>query len=296
VRTNNLGFRCEREFVEGKAPGVRRALLFGDSFTAGDGVSNRHRYGDLLEERIDDLEVFNFGLPGSGTDQQYLAYRQFARGLSSDLIIIAVLVENIRRVVSEYRVFSNARGEPVCFAKPYYRLKEGTLILENVPPREAPVPLSTIRGSKRRRVDMGGRFAVVRGVLRRFGLKELAQRLSHYQPVPEYNSRNSMAWRLLSEILKTWITDARVPVLLMPIPLYQHVEGSADPSAYLARFKELAAQSGAVLHDPLRDFCRVSLEERRKFRFETDPHLTPLGHEAIANSLQHAVGSLLGQR
>ena len=42
----------------------------GDSFTAADGVSNRQRYSDLLEARLPGIEVYNFGLPGTGTDQQ----------------------------------------------------------------------------------------------------------------------------------------------------------------------------------------------------------------------------------
>src|SRR3972149_6968280 len=70
IQVNDSGFRCTHNFEKNKKPGVRRILLFGDSFTAGDGVSNDKRYGDILEKEIPDLEVFNFGLPATGTDQQ----------------------------------------------------------------------------------------------------------------------------------------------------------------------------------------------------------------------------------
>ena len=44
-----------------------RVLVFGDSFTAGDGVSNGSRYSDVLETLLPPpTEVHNFGLPGSG--------------------------------------------------------------------------------------------------------------------------------------------------------------------------------------------------------------------------------------
>jgi carbamoyltransferase len=43
VRANAAGFRSDREFVAERTPGRRRALLFGDSYTAGDGVSNGAR-------------------------------------------------------------------------------------------------------------------------------------------------------------------------------------------------------------------------------------------------------------
>ena len=67
VRVNNAGFRCNHDFRASRTPGYRRVLLFGDSLTAGDGVSNEDRFGDLLEDVIERLEVYNFGLPGTGT-------------------------------------------------------------------------------------------------------------------------------------------------------------------------------------------------------------------------------------
>src|SRR3989442_6670299 len=79
VRTNDSGFRCDHNFSAEKPATTRRILLFGDSHTAGDGVSNGQRYGDLLEEQLG-IQVYNFGLPGTGTDQQYLAYQEYAKG------------------------------------------------------------------------------------------------------------------------------------------------------------------------------------------------------------------------
>jgi len=43
VRTNGAGFRADREFLQERKPGVFRALLFGDSQSAGDGTSNSLR-------------------------------------------------------------------------------------------------------------------------------------------------------------------------------------------------------------------------------------------------------------
>ena len=69
VAVNSSGFRCRHEFDKDPVADGRRLLLFGDSFTAGDAVSNKQRYGDLLEDRLPGLQVYNYGLPGSGTDQ-----------------------------------------------------------------------------------------------------------------------------------------------------------------------------------------------------------------------------------
>jgi hypothetical protein len=82
LRTNAQGFRCSHDFDAARSPGMKRVLLFGDSYTAGGGVSNKRRYGDVLEQLVDDLQVYNFGLSGSGTDQQYLIYGGWIAALS----------------------------------------------------------------------------------------------------------------------------------------------------------------------------------------------------------------------
>ena len=62
VRTNSTGFRSEREFTQERVPGTFRALLFGDSQTAGDGMANSLRYSELLEKAVPGLEIYNYAL------------------------------------------------------------------------------------------------------------------------------------------------------------------------------------------------------------------------------------------
>jgi hypothetical protein len=80
---------------------------------------------------------------------------------------------------------------------------------------------------------------------------------------------------------------------VVPIPHYRHVEGNAPAASYQARFSELVELPRLLVHDPLPDLSRYPLEERRAFRFQTDPHLTRTGHEAMANSLAPTVRSLM---
>ena len=62
LTTNEAGLRCKHELTKEMPPGSYRVLLFGDSLTGGDGVSNQFRFGDLLEERFPRLQILNFGL------------------------------------------------------------------------------------------------------------------------------------------------------------------------------------------------------------------------------------------
>jgi carbamoyltransferase len=297
VRANSAGFRSDREFVAARSPGTRRALLFGDSYTAGDGVSNGARYSDIVERSVAGLEVYNYGLPGTGPDQHYLVYRDVADRVEHDLVIIAVLVENVRRVVARYRVFEDAEGKHVAVAKPYFTLDGNeTIALHNVPVPPTPVALDSLPASERQHVDHGGDRALMRKALNLLGptVKALVQGAVGQNPLPAYDSPNDPGWRVLRAVLARWIAESPTPVLLMPLPLYHYVEGIADPSAYQARFSELAQATGAYLHDPLPALAALSPQERRKLRFERDVHPTPFAHERLAQSLTAAVTRLFG--
>jgi lysophospholipase L1-like esterase len=293
IKVNQSGFRCEHEFAPAKRLGTVRALLFGDSFTAGDGVSNAQRYGDQLERKIPGLEVYNFGLPGTGTDQHYLAYQEFAAGIEHDLLILGVTVENIGRVAARFRPYINEHGNTVIYAKPYYLLQDNGLELKNVPVAKEPFTKSDMSGEDANHVDWGLPLANLRKFARSLGLRDLAQKVTRFQPVPDYSRPDNPKWLVMRAILEEWIRKSPVPVLLMPVPLFPFIEGTSDPGPYQARFRELATATGCALHDPLPDLRKYSIGERRAFRFEKDVHLTPAGHAALAASLVPAVEQVI---
>ncbi|MGQ0512048.1 MAG: SGNH/GDSL hydrolase family protein [Betaproteobacteria bacterium] len=294
IRVNQSGFRSDAEFEARKGRRRLRALLFGDSFTAGDGVSNGKRYGDILERELPDLEVYNFGLPGSGTDQQYLLWQEYATRLEHDVVVLGLYVENIRRVVARYRRYIGPDGAEALYAKPYFTLEDGSLRLHQVPVPREPLPADSAGDATRGVVNRGGRFPALRALVGRTGLKPLAQRLTRYQPVPEYGRTGDPAWRLLRAIVLQWARESRVPMLVVPIPMHQHIERTAGAASVRARFAELAGEGACAVHDPLPDLWQRAPEVRRSFRFAQDAHFTPAGHAALAASLAPALRTLLG--
>ena len=80
------------------------------------------RFGDHLEALVPNLEVYNFGPPTEGPDQHYLLFRHCVRDIEHNLIVIAVCVENVRRVVTRYRYFKDEAGCAVLYEKPYSSL------------------------------------------------------------------------------------------------------------------------------------------------------------------------------
>ncbi len=293
VSTNAQGFRCAHDFQATLVPGTRRVLLFGDSFTAGDGVSNAQRYGDVLESSLEHLEVYNFGIPGTGPDQHWLAYQEFAADLERDLLVIAVLVENIRRVAARFRYYKDDRDQRVCYAKPYFTLGPDGLDLHNVPAPRDPIDEGALPQEERDTIDRVGRFPRLNQVLMKTGTVGLAHRIMGHSSYPQYDAPDHPDWRLMARVLEDWIRSHDGPVLLTPLPLYYHIEEIQDPAPYQARFRELADAVGCHFHDPLPDLLRHPLSERKRFRFRTDVHYTPEGHAALAASLSAPVRAIL---
>jgi len=292
VKTNNLGFRANEDFVKEKLnKNTRRVLLFGDSYSAGDGVSNGKRFSNILSSDIDNLEVYNFAMSATGTGQQYLIYQEFAKDIENDLVIIVVLAENIRRVNSAYKIFYNREGNKVTYQKPYYKLTaENELAVFNIPPDKSPY------NPKDLEKDSGnytGKHQKLRSIVNKMGMKDVVQKFTGFQPLPEYNSASNPEWLLMKAILTDWIKTISSKVLLVPLPIYQYTEETSSAKKFQTRFKELAQELDVYLHDPLEDFQKYSMEERRKFRFETDIHPTPFGHQAIAKSIQPTIEKIL---
>jgi len=307
IRTNDAGFRCSHEIQNAPTAGKKRILLFGDSFTAGEGVSNGYRFGDVLESLIPNLEVYNFGLPATGPDQHYLIHREFAHDIAHDLLVIAVFVENIRRVASRYRYFLDDAGQTVLYAKPYFTLDDGHLTLHGVPPPKQPINENELPPDQRQGIAKTARYPRMKKLFSSLsrrpwfrstfidsGLKEKLQRWTGYQPIPEYRNEQGAAWQTMRAVLVEWISKQEKPVLLVPIPMYQYVAELSDPSYYQARLREAAVAGGGRFFDPLPDLVRNSRKVRRAFYFEHDNHLTREGHEAVAKSLAPAIQAALG--
>ena len=295
VKTNNWGFRSDIDFSQAKTePQKKRILVFGDSFTAGDGVSNKFRFTDLLENSREDLEVYNFGISSTGTDQQYLTYEEFGKDVEADLIVIVVLVENIRRVNAHYRYYYDDKKNEVVYQKPYFELLGDELVLRNTPVRKGPLKMADLDTSEQNKVDKGGRFEPLRKIIKNAGIQPLVQKFLHYQPLPEYNSRTNPEWILMKNVLKKWIISLGTKkALLVPLPLYQYVEETSDPQPYEQRFSEISAEFGIDLFNPLANLQEYSKSARRAFRFQTDIHPTQEGHMAIFKSLENKVNGLI---
>lgn len=294
VRANAVGHRCRHEPTPRKPPGVYRVLVFGGGFTAGNGVDDAVRFTELLERQLggpghDQVQVLNFGLPGSGTDQQLLAFRQWGRDIEHDLLVLCPHVETILRNLESHALVPSAEPQPdpetpPLLPKPRFSLEGEDLVL-HAPPTEPPVPTADGPATPP---------SLVRGLLRRFtaevdkkvpGFHAFTRRVRGMGYPEEYADPQQPAWRLQRAILRTFLAEARTPVVLAPIPTFEHVDGVLAADPYLARFGEVAVESGCELVNLLPRFFDEPRSTREQCRFAHDPHPTVLGHSLLAEAL-----------
>ena len=307
LRTNSTGFRSDTPFASERHVDKRRILLFGDSFTAGEGVSNGHRYSDHLEKLIPNLEVYNYGLPATGLDQHFLIYQEYARQVEHDLLVIAVFVENVHRVGSRYRYFTDDQGQRVLYAKPYFTLDGGQLELCGVPPAKRPLDPKDLAGEDRQYIfTLGGKSPRLKSAVQRMrqhphferlvidsGLLDFAMKACRYQPIKDYADPENAAWIVMQALIRKWIQDHPKPVVLMPIPLHHYVYGISSPRAYQTGLRSVTEAAGGAFVDPLPALLARPIAERKTYFFRNDHHLTKAGHEALARAIAPAVANLL---
>lgn len=301
VRANAAGFRSEREFVKERKPGTFRALLFGDSQSAGDGVHNALRYTDLLEKRLPEFELNNYSISGTGPDQQYLVYQEHSV-VEHDLVIIPLYVENIRRVQSRFLKSRDATGEEYIRAKPYYLIENGELVLHHVPVPKTVWTMETLPPEQLQHCYLsqamplspvtqkltGGATAMLKKALPeglRRAVKARLMRSEKFRPVPEFDAADHPGWLLLRRILEDWIRASRTPVLVVPIPHYYFLSSPGDARGYQARFRELADATRCHLYDPLPDLLKLSAEDRSALWSDSSGHPSNRGHEILAELL-----------
>lgn len=315
VHTNGQGFRSDVEFSPEKGDRPR-ILFFGDSMTAGDGCSNSERFPEMIGEMLG-AEVYNYGLSGSGTDQQLLILEDLARGIQADLVVLCVYVENIARIKAAFRpTLDRLTRREVLAPKPYFVLEDGSLRLCNVPvplPRpaaEAPEWSAVHRQASLRQNLPGLGWAYnLADKLRKSGrlagllkpllstdssdftpLRALPYRLSGFDPVPDYQDHDSPGCRLMRAICERFFAAAApCPVLLVPVPMYYHFLHKL-PARFQGFFAGLANDRVHVAD--LASFLRgLPLTKRRRLTFARDAHFSPFGHGRIAELLAAEIRS-----
>ncbi len=98
LRTNDLGFRDDRDTVPAKGEDEYRVIVLGDSFTISGGVPFDKIYSSLLEQRLQrqyaNSDVINLAVGGYNPVQYQAVLEEVGLGLDPDLILVGLFWNN----------------------------------------------------------------------------------------------------------------------------------------------------------------------------------------------------------
>jgi hypothetical protein len=147
----------------------RKILILGDSLSFGEGIDIKDRFDVKMLSSLPGARVINTGTGGYGTDQEYVAFRNWKHLLEPDDTVLIVLNQ------SDY--FDVLRRSYFGRAKPYFEKVDGSYVLRPPPiglwerwsdwSRVASVVARLVEPTAHESVDPGQSIEIIRIILGR---------------------------------------------------------------------------------------------------------------------------------
>jgi hypothetical protein len=288
LRVNSAGIRSNHDYTLEKPKGIYRILVFGCS-QSGLYQSNERRFSELIARRNPGLEILDFSLPGTGTDQQLLAFEAIGSKYEHDLVLLMPFLANIRRNMAEIAGAVEPGGRIRYNRKPWFELvtlpdNTEELRLHNVPVPREEVESPQATSLKRRSAI---RDRAKNSLLLRRLHHAIAPFLSRvgYEPYPEYSSDDTAEWQLMAAIIRRFVREnGKSPFVIAPIVDSWYVR-FPDGQGYSHRFSSLADDEIVHVIDMLPYFRKLGRRLGECY-MERDAHFSDLGHEVLADAVE----------
>ena len=121
IEHNSRGFRDAEHLVEAK----RRIVFLGDSFVWGYDVEKPERFTEKLSKKLPDWLVYNLGVCGYGTDQEYLLLEQHYDFYRPNIVFLVFCINDNADNSCNKRYHG--------YYKPYIIVNEGNLEIRGTP-------------------------------------------------------------------------------------------------------------------------------------------------------------------
>jgi lysophospholipase L1-like esterase len=256
---------------------MRRVLFLGDSFTWGWGVSQGEVFSDRLQRRLPPTTgVYNRGVNGFGTAQEFLLMRRELANRSYDAVALLFFVNDVADNVD------GKRGR-----RPLFELDGDALVPRNQPPQRLINPLQRFFKDHSRAFQ-----------LLDFELGQLTRRPSDEEPTVslandatdvDFHSLPGAAvtMRLLIEMQR--LAQAHhAQFVLVYVPHQGEIERGVSGAPYVravhALVDAVALAQGIPLVD-LTDAFHAQAAGGAALVYPHDEHWTPAGHELAADVL-----------
>lgn len=271
ISTNKDGLRGATDYTPDPPPGVRRVLCLGDSFTFGEHLTDDQTFPFQLEvalNRTGRWEVLNLGVHGYGTDQQWLRLQELGFGFASDIVLLGLYEEDVRRNTLSFRDF----------AKPYFEVVDGRLVLRNVPisPPEEVLARPFVWPPCRSYLWCTAQW--------------IAETLAFDLPVPrdmEWTTAGQVTLAILDQMREA-VSARGMVFVLMTIPAERDLRPSATKIERMC--ERWAARTGTPMINLRRAYLTLPAEDRERLYAG---HWTPYGAAETARMVADRLPALL---
>lgn len=299
---NSLGFRDRLDRTQDRAPGKKRVVILGDSFSAGWGVEFRETYGFLLEEELG-TEFVNTAKNGGSPLWYVPQARYFIEHLRPDLLLVQLFDNDLNDNMvkrDQFGVGDDGRMGPV----PDRFLPDGgpgTRVSHwwnDLRLRRSYKSLRAWVTGREHFVQAfveSGSFAGRKVLTRDEALAKFSVDFSPDRPwdgdFSFYDPANASTWELPFQVHRGLLTqllqetrDANVPVAVLYIPYYQvFLRPTRPANPHFELLRELCAANGALLIDATE--VLGAAEDVLLLHHAYDGHLNAAGHAQLARDL-----------
>jgi len=141
IRYNRFNFR-ERDFHVEKSQNIYRIAVIGDSLTFGQGITEKDRFSNLLEKRLNsqnqniniEYEVLNFGRPGAETIDHIDFLNDFVLPTKPDFILLQWYINDVldpqdrKKKKKKKKDGKSLFGVPKAIGGIYNRLRDNSVL------------------------------------------------------------------------------------------------------------------------------------------------------------------------
>jgi lysophospholipase L1-like esterase len=254
----------------------RRVLILGDSFTWGWGVSQGELFSDKLQSHLaPDVAIYNRGINGFGTSQEYLLLQRELETRHYDAVALMFYLNDVGDNV-----------DPKRGRRPLFELDGDRLVPRNQP------PLPLLNPIQRFLKDHSRAFQTldveISMLVRSAGDEEEGLPPADAVDV-DYRHINGAAvtMRLLAEMQRLCAAHG-AKFFLVYLPHISEISGDVSSYPYVRAVHDLVRDVAAQEHIPLIELGPVFHQRAQQgdaLVFAHDEHWTPAGHEAAAAAL-----------
>jgi hypothetical protein len=238
-------------------------LTIGNSFTFGDEVSNHETWPSYLEKLLG-WKVLNGGVFGYGLDQMFIRATNLITQYEPEIVIVSFIPDDILRCKLSVRM-----GTP----KPFFRVRENKLILENTP-----VP---IRTHKLGEMDFWRKYLGYSLVVN-FLMKRINQSYwffgSHYENISTGEDEIEVACQILNQLDQ--IQSKKHLKIVLLIQYSQHL--TPKEKIMIHELKLCTKDKDYKMIDLYEALRKIKKDDSDFYRKLFKNHMTPAGNQWVA--------------